>query len=312
MKKVLMAMACSMTLLFILLAAQNSFSASMWYDYNIYAFGGEREEESIRIEMNFLDYMDREDILPEHLSYSVFASSTANVVGSYQDNFAVGKAQINLLEGSVGTYALASTGNHVVGGTVTSNSAYAEITAGFEDMLTFVIAPGIYDAPIYATLTGYIEGSITEKHRDTGADASMDPTHYQLWDFWAGDNRYSNGAYPYDEFGSFYNDFSFTLELGVAKKYLEEQIVQIPISASLKSVASVPSHRVENAWSKTDFSSTGSFTSLVVSDGVTWSSESSVFLADDIGTAAPIPEPSTWLLLAIGFSGLIWRTRCRQ
>jgi len=67
----------------------------------------------------------------------------------------------------------------------------------------------------------------------------------------------------------------------------------------MKSKASAPTQEGSDAWADVDFYSTGKFLSLDTPAGVTWTSESGVFL-NDVPAATVVPEPASMILVSLG------------
>ncbi|MBN2132898.1 MAG: PEP-CTERM sorting domain-containing protein [Sedimentisphaerales bacterium] len=224
-------------------------------------------------------------------------SGSASVTGTVGD-WASGAYYTNLATGSLGTRAYAygdgDKFSSVGGGAKSTAFAY------FYDTLTFYIPSGNYADDLYVSLDGHLDGTIGTY----GADSSYYPTAYQTWYFLfssglGGNTLYSNGAYPYYE--SINTDFLLTSKLLSKGEYANDRTVTVRLQASLKSVVSVPSqlYTTEDAWADVDFYSTGKFLSLDTPDGVTWTSESGVFLSD-VPAVSPVPEPASMILVSLG------------
>ena len=197
-------------------------------------------------------------------------SDFATVTGSFGDN-ADGAYYANLATGSLGTRAYAYSdydeGSQSGGA---SSTAYTTFT----DTLTFSIPAGTTD-DLYVTLNGHLDGTI-----GTGGS---DPEHLasatQEWYFRLG------GGLGSDEFDSGLGtglctdpvtntDFSLTAPI-----FKNGYLMPLTLMAYLKSKASAPTQEGSDAWADVDFSNTGRFLSLDTPDGVTWESDSGVFLS---------------------------------
>ncbi len=204
-------------------------------------------------------------------------------------NNAYARTYANLASGALRTYAWAQ---------YVEPNAYwhtrGESRAQVRDTLTFVVAPGHYADGAVVTvsgrLSGWLEGigSYPGTHGKVNCQASFLGKEFEfVSDLNLVVNEYFQLGAPLINPGS-------TIE-----NPLEIQAV---IYASLYSEAQVKPSEVSTALS--DFGGTFQFSELKVPDGVTWTSESGLFLT--------VPEPSTLVLLSMGgviLPWFIWRWR---
>ena len=207
-------------------------------------------------------------------------SDSQTVSGDYGD-YATGSYYANLATGSIGTHAYAekdSAPGHA------GSTAYAT----FVETLTFHIPTEVRTEDLYVTLNGHFDGTVA-----TSGDGV---TAYQKWYFRLGGglgyDTFDDGNTRYDQ--SISTDFSLTAPI-----FKNGFTSTLTLSAYLKSVVSVPGLAEAGSWADVDFSSTAQFLSLDTPDGVTWTSESGVFL-DDAPAVAAVPEPASMILVSLG------------
>ena len=222
--------------------------------------------------------------------------NTADPTFWAHDNYGWGAYSTNLETGELKTFARAVTGNDVS----YINSASAKSMASFSDILTFEIAPNIYDEDILLKVKGHLSGNIIRSQNQ------YDPTPVvkHSWDFSIGSSlgasSYNSGGSPIEYPSAIDEDFWLHIILLRAGEYESTRYVNVNFSAYMMSEASVSNHDTFNGLAEVDFFNTGEFTSIIVPEGVTWTSDSGVFLS-----AYSIPIPSTLFLMTFG---LLWFT----
>lgn len=185
-------------------------------------------------------------------------------------------------------------------------AASAESTVSFNDSLTFYIPAGTYTSDLYVSADGFVNGVLSAFGCDGGERCS---NVFEIWTFGFGNDFLgvqSNDTATYPDNSPNVISESFTLSTRIlsAGTYLTDQIAYASIGATLqgKGVALnlYPSTGDTSTSFLADFDNTGGFTSLSAPDGVTWTSDSGVFLS-----AAAVPVPTSLLLLGSGLVGLI-------
>lgn len=248
------------------------------------------------------DYSDRgyENVLDTY-------EDDANLTGS-TGAYATGKFAVDLSRGTVKTYAYATTGTNMT----QPNYAKADVTASYLDTLTFYIPTGTYHDNLYVSFEGSLEGMLT--HSSVAGDPT--PTIGQSYSFSAVNtvngqsDRWGTVGPMYNTPGVFDQDFTLTVLLAKAGEYISEQAVSFQLGINLISRAWVDTHDQGVGWAETDFYNTASFDAVIAPQEVTWESESTHFLSaavDDPPTGdpgAPVPEPSTFILMALGIGAL--------
>lgn len=230
-----------------------------------------------------------------NIQYQAALSGSASVTGT-AGNWADGAYYTNLATGSLGTRA------HAYGDGDGDGAASSTAFTYFCDTLTFSIPTGTTE-DLYVTLNGHLDGTI-------GTSENGLATATQEWYFrfagGLGGEQFDSGlttALCTDPITN--TDFSLTAPI-----FKNTHLVTLTLTAYLKSKASVPSQG-SAAWADVDFYSTGRFLSLDTPDGVTWTSESGVFLSE-ASPVTPVPEPTSMILVGLGLMTSLVKLRRSQ
>ena len=260
-------------------AASNSYAYTVSGHIRAYYDGG-----------NSGGIIDREDTFIDSVYY---LEDSGNVTGNNQ--YADASYFTDLTTGYLGTYVYATD----LEPDSYSSAAGAYADASFSDVITFNIPAGTYDNGVYASLTGFANGTLDA----TGAVGGLHSTVRGLGSFAFGSSGDSY-AFSFDETAkgsgpvALVIDETFTLstELVAPGQTVAAGGIQVDrsVTASLEAYgtalhaygyAGVPDYSSILG----DFYSTGGFSALSTADGVSWTSDSGVFLS-----AVPIPA-AVWL-----------------
>lgn len=226
----------------------------------------------------------------------VMLDGTSSTSGAFSQSgtgtYAAVQYYADLATGKLGAYAYASgTDDYTATGRVKNIQ--------FTDYLTFVVPSGTYTNDVTVTLSGMVSGSL-ESSLYAGAQAK----YYVQFNDW--DDRlieisvFTGGEITVNDF------FSIPQTLVSAGTTLTSPLEKrIHLTGRLNHVWTWTIGETTgrpgpySADAEVDFFNTLSFTNLSVPEGVTWTSDSGVFL-----TAASVPEPATLLFLGLSLLGV--------
>jgi hypothetical protein len=237
-------------------------------------------ESDVRVMVNYEESNDA-------YSGAAVASSLSKTIMGPDEGLAQAKASCDLATGSLRAYAYATTGT---GYQLSHARAYVK----FSDILYFTVPAGFYPEAVSVEATGFMEGSIS-RHGFTSA----------MYEFEA---RFGVGFISFSDNnpnGDVFREFTFTHPLVAAGTNLTEpKEVSVGVKGYLYALSSAGSLQLGET--EVDFYNSAGFSSLEVPSGVTWRSDSGVFLSQQI------PLPGSLVLLGSGLLGLAGIRRFRK
>ena len=251
------------------------------------------------------------------------ASSDSGVSSGSLGAVAESRYFANLATASLGTYIYGDN----PGAILYHSSASADAYAHFNDTLQLTISPGTYNEDVYVTLSGYVNGSLSASgwNGNDNVAAARYSNVYEVGSFFIGGGlgsdtftleksdteTYADKSHSVVS-RTFSQTFDLTARILYAGTYSAERTANVSVSASLLGKGSALNfygcgYADESSSMLSDFYSTGGFSSFNVPDGVTWTSDSGVFLTE----ATVVPVPGAVLLGSIGltFSGCLLKRR---
>ena len=238
------------------------------------------------------------DPITRSLSYNTqpFVSDTATYAG-YDGSMGQAQYFANLATGLIGTYVSGYCPDPQGQGLGMSGSGTAE--ASFNDTLHLTIPSGTYNSDLYVTLSGFVNGYLSASGSSLGNESNVYevgefkligpgyfPSNVGIFSLNVNDTHIYSSTSP----KSISVSFDFTVKILAASTLDSPKTVDLTVSAWLKGKGAARTWRNGSASMLSDFYTTGGFESFEVPDGVTWTSDSGVF----------IPEPATVLLLGLG------------
>lgn len=239
-----------------------------------------------------------------HVTRETFASEgrlsdaySATTSGSY-GNRSVAAYHGSLAAGIVGTYSH----SHRPGLSLVSAHTLAGARVEIFDELTFTLPAGEYPEDVFAVLQGDYDGYL-------GASGNYGTSVSQTLEVYLGFERFYEYLLDYGDQGNdgFYADtFTLSTRLLWGGQTLATPLVTTrQVSAFSRSFTSTPGYIDDSAeTSDSNFASSLRILSVDVPPGVTWTSDSGVFLS--------APEPGQVSMLLVGVGGLMGLGRMRS
>ena len=167
-------------------------------------------------------------------------------------------------------------------------NASAEATVSFQDALTFFIPAGTYASDLYVNANGFLDGYLSASGCDGAISSERCANVYQGGTLSFGSDSFTLPlAYTntYNSPNIISENFILSTRILTAGTYLTDRIAHASISGSITGKGSTlsrfypPPQGDSSSSFVADFYNTGGFTSIATPDGVTWTSESGVFLS---------------------------------
>ncbi len=231
---------------------------------------------------------------PDQVILEGVSSTSGSITQIGTGNSATIQYYADLATGAIRAYAHAQSNRLYACGNVEK--------IGFSDTLTFLVPAGYYADDLTVTLSGAITGTLS------ATEIANAQVGYYI--SFAGNLFMTSPPYYAGTMDTEINDpFALTRTLVSAGTSLtSDTYFSYDLTASLNR-ASASTNTQYNApyyytEAEVDFYNTLQFTDMVVPDGVTWTSESEVFLRDS-SSPTSVPESATAALLGFGIIGLV-------
>lgn len=231
---------------------------------------------------------------PDEVILEGVSSTSGSITQNGTGNSATIQYYADLATGAIGAYSYAQSDRLYACGNVEK--------IGFSDRITFLVPAGTYTNDVTISLRGAITGTLSATALSATAIANAQAGYYISF---AGNLFMTSPPYYAETTQVIYDPFDLTKTLVLGGTTLtEDKYYSYDLTASLnRASASTPTQYYSPyyyAEAEVDFSNTLQFTDVVVPEGVTWTSESGVFLTQ----SASVPEPTTMLLVAFGLLGI--------
>lgn len=225
-------------------------------------------------------------------------SATKTAVGPGGLDIADARYDADLAHGSLGAYAEAINNSYPIPWPLGPwSTAQAWVDTGFQDTLRFTIPAGTYAEAVQATLRGSVHGNLQVVGDDT-YHAALAHFYVNFRQVFSDDVQIVGYSAPRD----ISETFAFTIPLLAAGTTLTAPLevgqdlrAELTVFAGAGYNSSYPLSGLATS----DFYSTTRFSSLEVPTGVTWTSDSGVFMT------SLVAEPSSTFLAGLGLTVLI-------
>lgn len=243
--------------------------------------------------------IDRDADADPHTSLTDYGVSNGS-----SGSVAKAKYFANLATGWLGTYVY---GYSPKANTYEGGAASAASLVSFNDTISLTIPAGDYASDLYVTLHGFLNGHLVA----SGGIGDLESNVAQVGNFRIGSGLGGDEfVFPvtrvHSSDGELTISESFELSAPILRGGLTlttPQTVTVLVNASIKGSGSALStypYGSEITSMLSDFYSTGGFTAFDIPEGVTWTSDSGVFLSQ-----APIPLPPSFVLFSFGLLSLM-------